>query len=116
MKREHSEIIKAWADGKEIEFEINSGEWIDCTNSPGWLPGVKYRIKRKKWVQKDSLKTEAINEREKFRTVCALVHEFCHDHKFSVTIGNGVICANYFINYDDAEKLEKMIKNEEVDI
>ena len=32
---EHAELIKAWADGAEIEYQSpNSGDWYVCT--PAW--------------------------------------------------------------------------------
>lgn len=41
----HSEFIKAWADGAEIEiYEINHDQWIPCF-CPSWIEGCKYRIK-----------------------------------------------------------------------
>jgi hypothetical protein len=44
---EHAELIKAWADGAEIEyFDGTRSEWRDCTdNSPIWHKGTSYRIK-----------------------------------------------------------------------
>lgn len=42
----HAEIIKAWADGAEIQFHTGGkfGTWDDTTN-PIWNPQFKYRIK-----------------------------------------------------------------------
>lgn len=40
----HSELIKAWADGAEIQFLGDvSGTWMDCT--PSWKSHIQYRIK-----------------------------------------------------------------------
>lgn len=43
----HAELIKAWADGAEIEFyskDIN--EWHEAfDNDPSWTPTTQYRIK-----------------------------------------------------------------------
>ncbi len=39
----HSEIIKAWADGAEIEIKFYDG-WRNCP-SPEWFTGDEYRIK-----------------------------------------------------------------------
>jgi len=38
----HAELIKAWADGAEIE-ELCGGEWL--WTDPTWREGTKYRIK-----------------------------------------------------------------------
>ena len=42
--RKHAELIKAWADGAEIEWEYE-GEWFDAVGNPEWQTNVKYRIK-----------------------------------------------------------------------
>ena len=45
----HAELIKAWADGAEIQhYNTDYNEWIDCQdNTPTWNENVKYRIKPK---------------------------------------------------------------------
>ena len=41
----HAELIKAWADGAEIEFySEQSKQWI-FTAFPHWIPDEKFRIK-----------------------------------------------------------------------
>ena len=57
MKQKHAELIKAWADGAEIEkrqiyckYQMNeepiivSEEWLPC-HSPTWAWNEEYRIK-----------------------------------------------------------------------
>jgi len=39
----HCELIKAWADGAEIQVKDNES-WVDTTN-PIWSPNNCYRIK-----------------------------------------------------------------------
>jgi len=39
----HAELIKAWADGAEIET-IDCNVWGTC-NTPMWFPECEYRIK-----------------------------------------------------------------------
>lgn len=42
----HAELIKAWADGAEIEvFSLSTNEWVDAGNSPNWFTGANYRNK-----------------------------------------------------------------------
>lgn len=41
-KHKHSELIKAWADGEEIQI-FDFGKWMDCT--PEWSETSRYRIK-----------------------------------------------------------------------
>jgi hypothetical protein len=41
----HAELIKAWADGAEIEaFDSCTDQWIRAS-SPSWQNQIKYRIK-----------------------------------------------------------------------
>lgn len=40
----HAELIKAWADGAEIQFKNICGNWEDIS-SPAWAPAHIYRIK-----------------------------------------------------------------------
>ena len=45
----HAEMIKAWADGAEIQHQHSlSGTWFDCEGDPKWEPYVVYRIKPEK--------------------------------------------------------------------
>ena len=42
----HAEIIKAWADGAEIQCRNRvDPEWKDIGQSPCWLEELQYRIK-----------------------------------------------------------------------
>ena len=49
MKHKHAEIIKAWADGAEIQYlchlESEKRVWMDCVNAPNWYTDFEYRIK-----------------------------------------------------------------------
>lgn len=40
----HAEIIKAWADGAEIEVYFSHNGWFSVSQ-PSWSKGVKYRIR-----------------------------------------------------------------------
>lgn len=45
--RKHAEVIKAWADGAEIECRFPTDtypEWTD-TGDPGWYDNWEYRVK-----------------------------------------------------------------------
>ena len=44
MKHKHADLIKAWADGAEIQYNYNS-EWVDCGSKPEWYEFTEYRIK-----------------------------------------------------------------------
>lgn len=54
----HAEVIKAWADGAEIEFRVDKFESWTTTKDPRWIDYAEYRIKNKapvvrwKWVYK----------------------------------------------------------------
>ena len=42
----HANLIKAWADGAEIQFYDEHNQWKDCLdNSPFWEEKQAYRIK-----------------------------------------------------------------------
>ena len=42
----HSELIKAWADGAEIEyFSPTAEKWVEVGISPAWSNNFEYRIK-----------------------------------------------------------------------
>ena len=43
MKREHYDLIIAWANGTEIE-RYDNGRWYQVT-VPMWIDGTEYRIK-----------------------------------------------------------------------
>jgi hypothetical protein len=44
-KHVHCELIKAWADGKEIDFyDVDSNKWLTC-EKPAWNKNIRYRIK-----------------------------------------------------------------------
>ena len=40
----HAEMIKAWADGAEIECLNKHNQWVECPE-PFWMEEIKYRIK-----------------------------------------------------------------------
>lgn len=42
----HAELIKAWADGDEIQYLDIRGNWVQAI-TPSWNPDLKYRIKPK---------------------------------------------------------------------
>lgn len=43
----HAELIKAWADGAEIQYNsIDKQKWVDCNGfTPMWNTETEYRIK-----------------------------------------------------------------------
>lgn len=45
----HAELIKAWADGAEIEFfDRICHAWLTCQKTPTWAEENSYRIKQEK--------------------------------------------------------------------
>lgn len=44
MKHKHSELIKAWADGAQIQGKSEHVEWHDLRH-PSWDKSWQYRIK-----------------------------------------------------------------------
>ncbi len=55
----HAELIKAWADGAEIEYKVHNGGWV-ALEHPSWDDHNEYRIKpeqtvvRWKWAYRSS--------------------------------------------------------------
>jgi len=41
----HAALIKAWADGAEIEYRWNDADTWSATSKPEWNRDVEYRIK-----------------------------------------------------------------------
>jgi len=45
----HTEVIKAWADGQDVEWSFDGCEWSTANLNSGeilsWSPKVKYRVK-----------------------------------------------------------------------
>ena len=46
MKHKHADLIKAWADGAEIEYLTFTKEWLPI-HYPTWRDDFEYRIKPK---------------------------------------------------------------------
>tara|TARA_R110000822_G_scaffold39867_1_gene109102 strand:+ start:97 stop:429 length:333 start_codon:yes stop_codon:yes gene_type:complete len=40
----HAELIKAWAEGYQIEEQWENRGWV-ATDEPRWFPSVQYRIR-----------------------------------------------------------------------
>ena len=47
MNKQHkwAREIKAWADGAEIEYKFEDGEWSDWFDQIGWFDYYEFRIK-----------------------------------------------------------------------
>ena len=49
MKHKHCDVIKAWADGAEIQFKCpNDLHWSNAPDNPEWLDKLEYRVKPEK--------------------------------------------------------------------
>lgn len=44
MKHKHCDLIKAWADGAEIQVRTGTSRWQNASH-PNWSPDCEYRIK-----------------------------------------------------------------------
>ena len=52
----HAEVIKAWADGAEIQVKFKEdGEWVDVRCDISWSENYHYRVKPPRVFQKSSL-------------------------------------------------------------
>ena len=87
--RPNADVIRAWADGAEVQFQDNNGVWVDTTN-PTWRQSIVYRVKPN---------TVSINDVEKYNVVVgdfwltkdeyliAVAHVVGNQNKF-VTLNN----------------------------
>jgi len=69
MKRKHSEVIHAYADGQQVQLLCTNGEWKDVDN-PGFLDDLEYRIKpapKPDIVSYDYLRRSFANNEESVR-------------------------------------------------
>ena len=80
----HVELIKAWADGAQIQILFNStGEWAD-NDHPDWYPNYIYRIKPQPVVQKmymhyDNIERHLKEGRLHFASVPQLTYDSNYD-------------------------------------
>lgn len=44
MKHKHAELIKAWADGAEIQYRLVDGDWMPIGRFTTWNDVYEYRI------------------------------------------------------------------------
>ncbi len=44
-RHKHADLIIAWANGAEIEFQSDTGNWYGVPSHPCWSEGAEYRIK-----------------------------------------------------------------------
>ena len=58
-KHKHADVIKAWADGAEIQYYAEDADrWVD-TSMPKWLTFAQYRVKPVKLYKLELELTEA---------------------------------------------------------
>ena len=75
MKQPHknAELIKAWADGAEIEYWNDyRNAWLDICAYPDWMTTTKYRIKPEP-------KQDVVVVRHVFTNVCGDFYTNCID-------------------------------------
>jgi hypothetical protein len=59
----HAKIIKAWADGAEIEYRSTGfTEWFECPE-PKWFIDFQYRVKPQPKIVKMYMHYEQVEER-----------------------------------------------------
>jgi hypothetical protein len=47
MKHVHCDLIKAWADGAQVQYLAGLTTWRDVIGTPCWSDDTQYRIKPK---------------------------------------------------------------------
>lgn len=76
--RPHAELIKAWADGGEIQFKDPLGVWNDI-KKPSWLEFFTYRIKPEP-------KPDVVQYRRAFHGLVGdSTHVRCHEDNLKLT-------------------------------
>lgn len=69
----HAELIKAWADGAEIEAWSNKKqEWISIINAPIWMDDIEYRVKPE--LKPDIVRMYCVNASHD--SLSTLAHEY----------------------------------------
>ena len=97
MKHKHAELIKAWADGADIEyFNKRLNIWFawDIKCSPSWQEDTEYRIKPPEVAQwrKDMAQALKDGKEVQFYDFCVWVKSNCRAEEFldpEVTFFNG---------------------------
>lgn len=56
----HADLIKAWADGAEIEVKSVHMDWTPVSPYPSWALGFEYRIKPEQVYPKSSLSNQVL--------------------------------------------------------
>ena len=82
-QHKHAEIIKAWADGAEIQVR-GKGEWFDALN-PTFSNPFEYRVKPKKWTPKYRLVAAEIDDNSSYssyKNVAGAVKNYWTLNKF----------------------------------
>lgn len=80
--QKHAAVIKAWADGAEIEYKRQDGSWDD-SHYPSWSDRTEFRVKPTKvtrwlWVYKNTSSPWRISTRYLTDDEAAL---FYHERK-----------------------------------
>jgi hypothetical protein len=92
MKHKHAELIKAWADGAQIQVKDCNLVWDD-REDPGWHPNREYRIKPKqpvvRWLWAKLVKGELVNGEWMISPV------YRSKEEASKTFDGQVICLEY---------------------
>jgi len=61
----HRDLIRAWADGAEIQGKNFNGNWVDINSTISWNDNFEYRIKPKQ--KPDDEITRLIKQRDSYR-------------------------------------------------
>ena len=108
-QHKHAELIKAWADGAQIEwYDECQSQYFNCTN-PNWGDNTEYRIKPK-W-----------EKRQEFplfyeRYDCYIpqkIHDFDTIHQFVTEFETDFNDQNYMIVKEDEDVYDYVINRYE---
>ena len=93
MRHIHAELIKAWADGAEIQFKSKEpfDDWQDCTDDPDWNETegeCYYRIKPEPKPDVVEEMTLFWNKAVKFKPPTINVSPWLNDARHYQELGN----------------------------
>lgn len=71
----HAELIKAWADGAEIQYKFDDSDFWEDVQNPTWIDEFQYRIKPEEekpvvrwlWADKNGFVTQNLYSEDEWK-------------------------------------------------
>ena len=105
MRHKHYDCIVAWAEGKQIEIKMSTGDWVDVTWFPQFDTKCEYRIKKEPVIEvKYFVKDDAYNTHHYIETC---IHGY---YDLKITYQDGVAIKAEVAEIDDYIKKAEATK------